>query len=91
MATQKPSLRHEKEKTELLQRLSRGTGKWDSSHPRHRLLDALYGFRKYFDRNMDEVKRWKKLYKGVSRQQKKVGVATHALCPPPDTGPDGDV
>ena len=72
MATQKPSPRHDKEKAELLQRLSRGTGKWDSSHPRHRLLDALYGFRKYFDRNMDEVKRWKKLYKGVTRQQKKV-------------------
>ena len=60
---------------ELLQRLDRGRGKWDASHTRHRLLDALYGFSKYFDRNVEDVRRWKKLYNGVSRQQKKVGLA----------------
>lgn len=78
MAAQKPSPRHEREKAELLQRMSRAAGKWDGSHPRHRLLDALYGFSKYFDRNMDDVKRWRKLYKGVTRQQKKVCRDTHA-------------
>lgn len=81
MAAQKPSPRHENEKAELLRRMSRAAGKWDSSHPRHRLLDALHGFSKYFDRNIDDVKRWRKLYKGVTRQQKKVRrpQAPHAL------------
>lgn len=72
---QKESPRHEHEKGQLLQRLDRGRGKWDANHPRHRLLDALYGFHKYFDRNVEDVKKWKRLYKGVSREQKKVGGA----------------
>lgn len=78
---QKESARHRQEKEELMQRLERGRGKWDTSHPRHRLLDALHGFRKYFDRNAEDVNRWKRLYKGVSRDQKKVG--SHGKPGPP--------
>ncbi|CAI4213131.1 unnamed protein product [Parascedosporium putredinis] len=72
LAKQKESARHIAEKEKLLQRLSRDQGKWDSGHPRWRLLDTLYGFRKYFDRNAEEVRRWKKLYKHVSPAQKKL-------------------
>jgi hypothetical protein len=55
-----------------MQRMSRGNGKWSPSHPRYRLLDALFGFVKYRERNMAELNRWRKLYKSVSKMQKRV-------------------
>ncbi|PKS05976.1 hypothetical protein jhhlp_007809 [Lomentospora prolificans] len=72
LAQQKESVRHKAEKEKLLKRLSRDHGKWDAGHPRWRLLDALHGFRKYFDRNVEDVKRWRNFYKHVSPAQKKL-------------------
>ncbi|KAI9151448.1 Carnosine N-methyltransferase [Paramyrothecium foliicola] len=62
--------RHQHEKEQLLARMSRDAGKWSTSHPRHRLLDAIYGFLKYYDRQKEEITRLKGLYKHVSKSQK---------------------
>jgi hypothetical protein len=66
------SARHRQERAHLLKRLDRKHGKWTSSHPRYRLLEALYGFSKYRDTNMAELNRVRGLYKNVSKSQKKV-------------------
>ncbi|KAL4863510.1 hypothetical protein BDV12DRAFT_177438 [Aspergillus spectabilis] len=67
-----PNPRQEAEYIRLQQRLSKSTGTWDKSHPRHRLLTALWGFSRYKERNLAEVNRWRDLYKHVSKPQKKV-------------------
>lgn len=67
----KPSPRHEHEKKNLLKRLSKSHGKWDTNHPRHRLMEALFGFSRYKIRQMAELDRWKDLYTHVSKAQKK--------------------
>lgn len=64
--------RHHHEKEKLLQRMRKDTGKYTSNHPRHRLLDALHGFSKYYDRQKEEIDRLKGLYKNVSKSQKAV-------------------
>lgn len=64
--------RHVHEKTNLLDRLRRDKGSWSSNHPRHRLLDALYGFTKYQQRHKEELERLKGLYSKVTKQQHKV-------------------
>ncbi|KAK1958603.1 N2227-domain-containing protein [Colletotrichum sublineola] len=69
---EKPSPRHEQEKKNLLKRMSKSHGKWDTNHPRHRLLEALFGFSRYKARHMAEIDRWKGLYKHVSKVQKAV-------------------
>ncbi|KAF6823976.1 methyltransferase domain-containing protein [Colletotrichum plurivorum] len=69
---QKPSPRHEQEKKNLLKRMSKSHGKWDTNHPRSRLLDALFGYSRYKPRHMAELDRWRGLYKHVSKAQKKV-------------------
>lgn len=66
----KTSPRHKKEKDELLQRLNRGSKKWNASHPRHRLLDALWAFTQYYDRNHEDLKKWKRLYGKVPSRQR---------------------
>ncbi|KAJ5018237.1 Carnosine N-methyltransferase [Colletotrichum sp. SAR 10_99] len=68
----KPSPRHEQEKKNLMERLSKSHGKWDTNHPRHRLMEALFGFSRYKVRQMAELNRWKDLYTHVSKAQKKV-------------------
>ncbi|KAI8270398.1 Carnosine N-methyltransferase [Colletotrichum sp. SAR11_239] len=68
----KPSPRHEQEKKNLMKRLSKSHGKWDTNHPRHRLMEALFGFSRYKVRQMAELNRWKDLYTHVSKAQKKV-------------------
>lgn len=70
------SPRHRQEKAHLMKRMSRKHGKWNTAHPRYRLLEALYGFTKYRERNMVEVGRWRSLYSNVSKAQKKVPHAT---------------
>jgi hypothetical protein len=55
-----------------MKRMRRNEGKWGSSHPRYRLLEALFGFIKYRERNMAELDRWRHLYKSVPRKQKQV-------------------
>lgn len=66
------SPRHRQEKAHLMKRMSRSHGKWTTSHPRHRLLEALRGFSKYREVNMAELDRWRNLYKNVGKKQKKV-------------------
>ncbi|KAF9878856.1 hypothetical protein CkaCkLH20_03756 [Colletotrichum karsti] len=68
----KPSPRHVQEKKNLMKRLSKSHGKWDTNHPRHRLMEALFGFSRYKVRQMDELNRYKDLYTYVSKAQKKV-------------------
>lgn len=66
------SPRHRQQKAALMERMNRHHGKWDTIHPRHRLLETLYGFTKYRERNMAELSRWRSLYKNVSKKQKQV-------------------
>ncbi|KAF5525855.1 Carnosine N-methyltransferase [Colletotrichum aenigma] len=61
----KPRPRHEQEKKNLMKRLSKSHGKWDTNHPRHRLMEALFGFSRYKARQMAELNRWKDLYTHV--------------------------
>ncbi|TDZ15176.1 Carnosine N-methyltransferase [Colletotrichum orbiculare MAFF 240422] len=69
---EKPSARHQQEKKSLLKRLSKSHGKWDTNHPRHRLMEALFGFSRYKVRQMAELDRYKGLYKHATSAQKKV-------------------
>ncbi|KAL4814375.1 N2227-like protein-domain-containing protein [Aspergillus spinulosporus] len=64
--------REKKEYKRLQSRLDRTSGTWGPSHPRHRLLMALYGFTRYKERNLAEVKRWRDLYKHVPKEQKQL-------------------
>ncbi|KAL4738231.1 N2227-like protein-domain-containing protein [Aspergillus similis] len=64
--------RQKREYVRLQSRLSRTSGTWGPSHPRHRLLMALYGFTRYKERNLAEVKRWRDLYKHVPKGQKQL-------------------
>ncbi|CAI7639963.1 hypothetical protein N7533_002028 [Penicillium manginii] len=65
------NLRHEEEYARLQTRLGRESQVWDGNHPRQRLLTALYGFRQYQERHIEEVQRWRSLYKKVSKSQRK--------------------
>ena len=73
--------RNVEEKERLLKRLSKSTGKWNNHHPRHRLLDALHGFERYFERQNEELDRLKGLYKKASKPQKKVDINLAGLPP----------
>jgi hypothetical protein len=68
----KDSPRHRQEKAHLTKRMDRKSGKWGTSHPRYRLLEALWGYSRYRERNMAELERWRTLYKSVSKKQKEV-------------------
>jgi carnosine N-methyltransferase len=67
------SSRHRQEKAHLLKRMDKNSGKWRTSHPRYRLLEALWAYTRYRERHMAELDRWRSLYKSVSKKQKKVG------------------
>ncbi|KAK2677749.1 Carnosine N-methyltransferase [Fusarium oxysporum f. sp. vasinfectum] len=62
--------RHVEAKKKLDKSMAIGWGNWNAQHPRHRLLDALYGYRRYHERQKAEVDRFEGLYKHVSRAQK---------------------
>ncbi|OHE93431.1 hypothetical protein CORC01_11296 [Colletotrichum orchidophilum] len=79
------SPRHDQEKKSLMKRMSKSHGKWDITHPRHRLLNTLVGFERYKARQMAELNRWKGLYKHVSKTQRAVS-GHHAV---PETSPLG--
>jgi hypothetical protein len=66
------SPRHRQEKAHLMKRMNRKTGDWSTSHPRYRLMEALFGFSKYRERSIAELDRWRGLYKNVGKKQKKV-------------------
>ncbi|KXG51579.1 uncharacterized protein PGRI_089720 [Penicillium griseofulvum] len=67
-----PLSTHNEEHARLLQNLERANGKWNSVHPRHRLLTALHGYTAYKDKSLAEVNRWRNLYKNVPKQQRKL-------------------
>lgn len=70
--------RHESERKKLLGRLKRKPDdKWSSSHVRHRTLDALYAYSKYYPRQMEEINRLKGLYDKVTGPQRAVSYTTH--------------
>jgi carnosine N-methyltransferase len=69
---EQPDPRQLEEYVHLQGRLQRSTGTWNGNHPRHRLLMALYGFSRYKEKNLAEVKRWRDLYKHVPQKQKTV-------------------
>ncbi|PNH36540.1 hypothetical protein VD0002_g4577 [Verticillium dahliae] len=68
----KPSPRYEAEHKALLKRMSKSHGKWDTTHPRARLLDALHGYVRYRERQTAELDKWRRMYKNTSSSQKKV-------------------
>ncbi|KAL5357584.1 N2227-like protein-domain-containing protein [Aspergillus floccosus] len=70
------SARHADEYARLQQRLQRSTSTWGSSHPRQRLLTALHGFRRYKERNLAEVKRWRDWHKQIPKRQRSVVEST---------------
>jgi len=67
------SPRHRREKLQLLKRMDKKSGKWGTSHPRYRLLEALWAYTRYRERHMAELDRWRSLYKSVNKKQKRVG------------------
>ncbi|KAM5356833.1 hypothetical protein ACJ41O_003479 [Fusarium nematophilum] len=62
--------RHVEAKKKLLRNMDRKEGTWNNHHSRHRLLDALYGFSKYYERQKVELDRLEGLYKYVTKAQK---------------------
>jgi hypothetical protein len=72
LANRQPSSRHQAEIAHLNRRMLRENGVWGPSHPRYRLLDALFSYIRYEERNMAELERWRGLYRNVSKKQKQV-------------------
>lgn len=64
--------RHEAERARLLETLARDDATLSSTHPRHRLLDAIYGYQRYHERQWAEMDRFRGLYKHVTKKQKTV-------------------
>ncbi|KAF2177219.1 hypothetical protein K469DRAFT_733031 [Zopfia rhizophila CBS 207.26] len=55
------TLSYRQEEQRLLARLNSDYGTWNEYHLRRRLLNALYGFSRYRERNLVEVQRWRGL------------------------------
>ncbi|KAF1828233.1 N2227-domain-containing protein [Decorospora gaudefroyi] len=66
------SPRHHQEKAHLMKRFDRKSGMWGSSHPRYRLLEALWGYSSYRERHVAELDRWRSLYKNMGKKQKQM-------------------
>jgi hypothetical protein len=75
------SPRQRQEKAHLMKRMDRKSGKWTSTHPRYRLLEALYSFSRYRERNLVELKRWRDMYSNVKSKQKQVSNRTRPNTP----------
>ncbi|KAG9188939.1 carnosine N-methyltransferase [Alternaria panax] len=65
------SPRHRQEKAHLQKRMDKKSDKWGISHPRYRLLEALWAYTRYRERHMAELDRWRSLYKSVGKKQRK--------------------
>ncbi|KAJ6076774.1 hypothetical protein N7499_008755 [Penicillium canescens] len=63
---------NEEEHSRLLRSLQRSSGKWDSSHPRYRLLTALHGFTQHENSTQSELNRWRYLYKKAPKHQRRL-------------------
>ncbi|TLD29148.1 hypothetical protein PspLS_04003 [Pyricularia sp. CBS 133598] len=66
------SLRHQAEKEQLLLRMDKSHGSWDTNHPRARLLDALAAYSQFGELTRAELKRWRDLYRNVPQKQKNI-------------------
>lgn len=75
------SKRHEEEKQRLMVRMSKSTGNYNQHHTRHRLLDAMHGFLRYYERQNEEVERLQGLYKSVSKYQNQVRASPQSPFP----------
>lgn len=64
--------RHAEAKKKLMGNMARDAGTWNKNHPRHRLLDALYGYSKYHERQKAELDRFEGFYKHVTKAQRSV-------------------
>ncbi|KAM0558042.1 hypothetical protein ACHAPJ_005209 [Fusarium lateritium] len=64
--------RHVEAKKKLAKDMARWWGNWNANHPRHRLLDAMYGFSRYYERQKLDLDRIEGLYKHVSKAQKSI-------------------
>ncbi|KAI1039156.1 hypothetical protein LB505_007552 [Fusarium chuoi] len=67
--------RHVEAKEKLDNSMARKSGKWNDQHPRHRLLDALHGYRRYHELQKAELDRIEGLYKGASYGQRVVSLS----------------
>ncbi|KAF1815530.1 N2227-domain-containing protein [Eremomyces bilateralis CBS 781.70] len=67
-----PTPRHQQAKEALLNHIQRDRWVWNRSHPRYALLNALYGYLRYRESNIEEVLKWKELYERLPFAQKKV-------------------
>jgi hypothetical protein len=75
------SPRQRQEKAHLMKRMDRNSGKWTSAHPRYRLLETLYSFSRYRERNLAELKRWRDMYSNVKSKQEQVSNRTRLNTP----------
>ncbi|KAL5940625.1 hypothetical protein ACKVV1_008293 [Pyricularia oryzae] len=66
------SPRHQAEKEQLLLRMDKSHGSWDTNHPRARLLDALAAYSQFGELTKAELKRWRDLYGNVPQKQKNI-------------------
>ena len=76
---QQPSLQHRIEKIHLMKKLERKAAKWNSNHPRYRLLEALYGYARYRERSMAELNRWRNKYSKLPKRQRKVSEIAYII------------
>lgn len=58
----------------MLQDLRRDSGKWNSNHPRYRLLNSLKAYLRYVEERTADLDTWRKRYKKLSREQRSVCV-----------------
>jgi hypothetical protein len=70
------SPRQRQEKAHLMKRMNRKSGKWTPTHPRYRLLETLYSFSRYRERNLAELERWRDMYGNVKSKQRQVSNST---------------
>ncbi|KAM0721748.1 hypothetical protein Q7P37_002673 [Cladosporium fusiforme] len=54
----------------MLEELRRDNGKWNSNHPRYRLLNALKSYLRYGEEKASDLDTWRKRYKKLPRTQR---------------------
>lgn len=55
-----------------MQTLQKSKGKWDSTHPRYRLLTALKAYLLYKPRSAADIDKWRNSYKKIPKKQRSV-------------------
>ena len=56
----------------MLHDLQRGSGKWNSNHPRWRLMNSMKAYSRYGEERTAELDVWRKRYKKLPRSQRSV-------------------